>query len=117
MASPQSRLAQEGGQEEEEQPRRRSTLLTVCPFILGNELCERLAFYGCATCPGQGHCSSWPAVVLSLPAAASLGAGDTTQGREAGCGGGRSRPAEAPCAPMCCSRAGCPPTWSYILLG
>ena len=28
-------------------PRRRSsTLLTVCPFILGNEFCERLAFYG-----------------------------------------------------------------------
>ena len=26
--------------------RRRSTLLSVCPFILGNEFCERLAFYG-----------------------------------------------------------------------
>ncbi|KAK9918815.1 hypothetical protein WJX75_007179 [Coccomyxa subellipsoidea] len=26
--------------------KRRSTLLTVCPFILGNEFCERLAFYG-----------------------------------------------------------------------
>jgi hypothetical protein len=26
--------------------RRSSTLLTVCPFILGNEFCERLAFYG-----------------------------------------------------------------------
>jgi len=24
----------------------RSTLLTVCPFILGNEFCERLAYYG-----------------------------------------------------------------------
>ena len=32
-------------------PRRskqKSTLLTVCPFILGNEFCERLAFYGYA---------------------------------------------------------------------
>eukprot|EP00959_Pyramimonas_sp_CCMP1952_P214158 4480849-Pyramimonas_sp.AAC.1 len=28
---------------------RRSTLLTVCPFILGNEFCERLAYYGLAT--------------------------------------------------------------------
>ncbi|CAL5228309.1 g11415 [Coccomyxa viridis] len=26
--------------------KRRSTFLTVCPFILGNEFCERLAFYG-----------------------------------------------------------------------
>lgn len=26
-----------------------SKLLTVCPFILGNEFCERLAFYGLAT--------------------------------------------------------------------
>lgn len=26
--------------------KQRSTLLTVCPFILGNEFCERLAFYG-----------------------------------------------------------------------
>ncbi len=23
-----------------------STLLTVCPYILGNEFCERLAYYG-----------------------------------------------------------------------
>jgi dipeptide/tripeptide permease len=30
-------------------PRRRSTLLSVCPFILGNEFCERLAFYGLST--------------------------------------------------------------------
>jgi hypothetical protein len=30
----------------EEPPKRGSTLLTVCPFILGNEFCERLAFYG-----------------------------------------------------------------------
>ncbi|KDD72553.1 proton-dependent oligopeptide transporter, partial [Helicosporidium sp. ATCC 50920] len=30
-------------------PKRRSTLLTVCPFILGNELCERLAYNGLAT--------------------------------------------------------------------
>jgi dipeptide/tripeptide permease len=30
-------------------PRRRSPLLAVCPFILGNELCERLAFYGLST--------------------------------------------------------------------
>ncbi|MEW5319134.1 MAG: hypothetical protein WDW38_010304 [Sanguina aurantia] len=29
--------------------KQRSTLLTVCPFILGNEFCERLAFYGLAT--------------------------------------------------------------------
>lgn len=28
---------------------RSSTLLTVCPFILGNEFCERLAFYGLST--------------------------------------------------------------------
>lgn len=33
----------------DEPPRRRSTLLTVCPFILGNEFCERLAFYGLST--------------------------------------------------------------------
>lgn len=26
--------------------KQKSTLLTVCPFILGNEFCERLAFYG-----------------------------------------------------------------------
>lgn len=32
-----------------EEPRRRSTLLTVCPFILGNEFCERLAYYGLST--------------------------------------------------------------------
>ncbi|KAK9822864.1 hypothetical protein WJX81_005939 [Elliptochloris bilobata] len=30
-------------------PKRRSTLLTVCPFILGNEFCERLAYYGLST--------------------------------------------------------------------
>eukprot|EP00892_Ulva_mutabilis_P001566 jgi/Ulvmu1/1140/UM107_0014.1 len=28
---------------------RRSKLLTVCPYILGNEFCERLAFYGIST--------------------------------------------------------------------
>lgn len=27
-------------------PKKRSVLLTVCPFILSNEFCERLAFYG-----------------------------------------------------------------------
>ncbi|KAI3426893.1 hypothetical protein D9Q98_006837 [Chlorella vulgaris] len=32
-----------------EDPPKRSTLLTVCPFILGNEFCERLAFYGLST--------------------------------------------------------------------
>ena len=32
--------------QQEEGQKRRSTLLTICPFILGNELCERLAFYG-----------------------------------------------------------------------
>jgi len=32
--------------QEDEKP---STLLTVCPFILGNEFCERLAFYGLST--------------------------------------------------------------------
>lgn len=31
---------------EAQQKKSRSTLLTVCPFILGNEFCERLAFYG-----------------------------------------------------------------------
>ncbi|KAK9827716.1 hypothetical protein WJX81_004356 [Elliptochloris bilobata] len=30
-------------------PKRRSKLLTVAPFILGNELCERLAYYSIAT--------------------------------------------------------------------
>ncbi|GBG00630.1 hypothetical protein Rsub_13284, partial [Raphidocelis subcapitata] len=29
--------------------KKRSTLFSVCPFILGNELCERLAYYGLAT--------------------------------------------------------------------
>lgn len=28
---------------------RRSTLFSVCPYILGNEFCERLAYYGLAT--------------------------------------------------------------------
>ena len=31
----------------EEDPQHRSTLLTVTPYILGNEFCERLAYYGC----------------------------------------------------------------------
>ena len=31
---------------EPDRGRRGSTLLSVCPFILGNEFCERLAFYG-----------------------------------------------------------------------
>ena len=31
------------------EPEHRSTLLTVTPWILGNEFCERLAYYGCAT--------------------------------------------------------------------
>lgn len=35
--------------ESEEAPKRKSTLLTVCPYILGNEFCERLAFYGLST--------------------------------------------------------------------
>jgi len=30
-------------------PEKKSVLLTVCPYILGNELCERLAYYGLAT--------------------------------------------------------------------
>ena len=30
-------------------PRRRSTLFSICPFILANEFCERLAFYGLST--------------------------------------------------------------------
>ena len=34
--------------QQEDGQKRRSTLLTICPFILGNELCERLAFYGSA---------------------------------------------------------------------
>lgn len=37
----------------EESMPQKSTLLTVCPFILGNEFCERLAYYGCALCPSQ----------------------------------------------------------------
>ncbi|RMZ54186.1 hypothetical protein APUTEX25_005342, partial [Auxenochlorella protothecoides] len=44
-----SRLSQ-AGQPGDEPPRKhRSTLLTVCPFILGNEFCERLAYYGLST--------------------------------------------------------------------
>lgn len=43
-----SSLAQYERLDEQERPRR-STLLTVCPFILGNEFCERLAFYGLST--------------------------------------------------------------------
>lgn len=35
-----------GGEDGGAPARRRSTLLSVCPFILGNEFCERLAFYG-----------------------------------------------------------------------
>jgi hypothetical protein len=31
----------------EEESEHRSTLLTVTPYILGNEFCERLAYYGC----------------------------------------------------------------------
>ena len=31
-----------------DEPEHRSTLLTVTPYILGNEFCERLAYYGCA---------------------------------------------------------------------
>eukprot|EP00891_Asterochloris_glomerata_P003785 jgi/Astpho2/3785/Aster-04319 len=38
-----------GGAQQEDGQKRRSTLLTICPFILGNELCERLAFYGLST--------------------------------------------------------------------
>uniref|UniRef100_A0A383WJ92 Major facilitator superfamily (MFS) profile domain-containing protein n=1 Tax=Tetradesmus obliquus TaxID=3088 RepID=A0A383WJ92_TETOB len=34
---------------QQKQPQKRSKLLTVCPFILGNEFCERLAYYGLAT--------------------------------------------------------------------
>ncbi|KAK9918205.1 hypothetical protein WJX75_002247 [Coccomyxa subellipsoidea] len=30
-------------------PKSRSKLLTVCPYILGNELCERLAYYSIST--------------------------------------------------------------------
>lgn len=33
----------------ESTPPRRSTLLSVCPYILANEFCERLAFYGLST--------------------------------------------------------------------
>jgi len=33
-----------GGEDGGAPARRRSTLLSVCPFILGNEFCERLAF-------------------------------------------------------------------------
>ncbi|GLC42322.1 hypothetical protein PLESTB_000659700 [Pleodorina starrii] len=35
--------------EQQEPRKKKSTLLTVCPFILGNEFCERLAYYGLAT--------------------------------------------------------------------
>eukprot|EP00879_Flechtneria_rotunda_P018658 GHRR01019581.1.p1 GENE.GHRR01019581.1~~GHRR01019581.1.p1 ORF type:complete len:740 (+),score=306.24 GHRR01019581.1:672-2891(+) len=36
-------------QQQQQPSKRRSTLLTVCPFILGNEFCERLAYNGLAT--------------------------------------------------------------------
>lgn len=35
--------------DEEDETLYRSTLFAVCPFILGNEFCERLAYYGLAT--------------------------------------------------------------------
>ncbi|KAK9791573.1 hypothetical protein WJX73_008951 [Symbiochloris irregularis] len=35
--------------QEAPQRKHRSTLLTVCPFILGSEFCERLAYYGLST--------------------------------------------------------------------
>ncbi|KAL4529317.1 hypothetical protein Ndes2526A_g04111 [Nannochloris sp. 'desiccata'] len=53
-------------------PRRRSTLLSVCPFILGNEFCERLAFYGLSTnmvmylTRVMGEDSGYAAVQLNL---------------------------------------------------
>ncbi|GAX73014.1 hypothetical protein CEUSTIGMA_g466.t1 [Chlamydomonas eustigma] len=34
---------------EKHPPQKNSTLLTVCPYILGNELCERLAYNGIAS--------------------------------------------------------------------
>eukprot|EP00798_Chlamydomonas_sp_ICE-L_P031612 gene31612-6808_t len=34
---------------EKKEKQKPSTLMTVCPYILGNELCERLAYYGLAT--------------------------------------------------------------------
>ena len=34
--------------EPDPEPQHRSTLLTVTPWILGNEFCERLAYYGYA---------------------------------------------------------------------
>jgi len=52
--------------------RRRSTLLSVCPFILGNEFCERLAFYGLSTnmvmylTRVMGETSGYAAVQLNL---------------------------------------------------
>lgn len=46
----------------EETAPHRSTLLTVCPFILGNEFCERLAYYGYAP---------WPALWALSPAMAN----------------------------------------------
>lgn len=36
-------------EDEEDDTAYRSTLFSVCPFILGNEFCERLAYYGLAT--------------------------------------------------------------------
>lgn len=52
--------------------KKRSTLLTVCPFILGNEFCERLAFYGLSTnlviylTSVMGYDSGFAAVQVSL---------------------------------------------------
>ena len=52
MEAPGPELQQLHGEEQRggvERVAKRSTLLNVCPFILGNEFCERLAFYGLST--------------------------------------------------------------------
>ena len=51
MAQQQQQQAGEAPQEQPA-PKRISTLFRVCPFILGNEFCERLAFYGSVPSPG-----------------------------------------------------------------
>jgi hypothetical protein len=40
----------------------------VCPYILGNEFCERLAFYGCARTRATPAPAGTPAPCLDLRA-------------------------------------------------
>ena len=50
----------------EEEPEHRSTLLTVTPYILGNEFCERLAYYGCVRVSLSAYCQTTSLAVIKL---------------------------------------------------